>query len=293
VSLSQEPALSALQEHFVCGVHDITNEPYAGVSGRHEVTGNAVNTTNGAGPHNLQLFMLSADGTVLECLPGFWNPVDLVEEMKFASQLNQVWLDPHLTTTQKNQQFRQMQLSHIDEHSPQMVRRSKMQGFDQKYEAEHRLNTSDTIANRNMITPNMLEPGGKLPPAAFKTTDEIMHERMAVRPFLPIQRFDVANYVEYGKPIYDKHEDARNADGSINKEVAKVLPKMGNQNVIAQERMQNRMRRMGMQGGGMNGGGGMWANGGMNNVSNYPNNSYGHGYSTTSQGNAQNSVKNY
>jgi hypothetical protein len=290
VSLSQEPAFSALQEHFVCGVRDITNEPYAGLSGRHEVTGNAVNTTNGAGPHNLQLFMLSSDGTVLECLPGFWNPTDLVEEMKFASQLNQVWLDPSLSASQKNQQFRQMQLSHIDQHSPQMVRRSKMQGFDQKWEAEHRLNTSDTIANRNLITPNMLQPGGKLPQAAFKTTDELMHERMAVRPFLPIQNFDVAAYVEYGKPKYDKHEDARNSDGSVNKEVAKALPTMGNQNVLAQERMQNRMRRRGMMGGNMNGGMNGW---GGNNISNYPNNTYGQGYQTRSSGNGQNSVRNY
>lgn len=290
MSLSQEPAFSALKENFVCGVHDISNEPYAGLSNRHEVSGNAVNTTNGAGPHNLQLFMLSADGTVLECLPGYWNPTDLVEEMKFASTLNGVWQDPHLSSTQKNQEFRQMQLAHIESHSPQMVRRSKMQGFDQKYEAEHRLMTSDTIADRSMITPNMLEKGGRLPPSAFKTTDEIMHERMAVRPFLPIQRFDVASYVEYGKPKYDKHEDARNADGSINKEIAKAAPTIGNQDVIAQERMQNRMKRMGMNGGGggWNGGGG-----GMNNVSSFPNNNYNHGYTTQSSGNAQNAVRNY
>jgi len=285
VSLSQEPAFSALQENFVCGVRDISNEPYAGLSGRHETSGNAVNTTNGAGPHNLQLFMLSADGTVLECLPGFWNPSDLVEEMKFAGQLNQVWLDPHLSSTQKTQDFRQMQIAHIQEHSPQMVRRSKMQGFDQKYEAEHRLNTSDTIANRNMITPNMLAPGGKLPQEAFKTCDEIMHERMASRPFVPIQRFDVAAYVEYGKPKYDKHEDARNSDGSVNKEMAKAAPTMGNQDVLAQERMQMRKkRRMQMDGSNSND---------MNNVSSYPTNNYTHGYTTTSTGNAQNSVRNY
>jgi hypothetical protein len=284
VSLSQEPAFSALKENFVCGVRDITNEPYAGLSNRHEVTGNAVNTTNGAGPHNLQLFMLSADGTVLECLPGYWNPTDLVEEMKFASRLNDVWQDQHLSSTQKTTQFRQMQLAHIEEHSPQMVRRSKMQGFDQKYEAEHRLNTSDTIADRSMITPNMLQPGGKIPQAAFKTTDELMHERMAVRPFLPFQRFDVAAYVEYGKPKYDKHEDARNSDGTVNKEMAMHAPTIGNQDVIAQERMQKRMKRMGMYNGG----------GDMNdtNVSS-TNNNYTHAYSTTSTGNAQNSTRSY
>lgn len=244
MSLSQDPAFSALKNYFVCGVHDITNEPYAGVSGLHEPTGKAVNTTNGAGPHNLQLFMLSADGTVLECLPGYWHSQDLVTEMEFANQLNQVWLNPKLTVPQKQQTFRQMQLAHMQDHSPGMVRRSRMQGFDQKYEAQHRLFHSDAIAHPDMITPNMLEPGGKLPQEAFKTTDEIMHERMAMRPFVPFNRFDVASYVDYGRPIYDKHEDARNADGSVNKELAREQPKIGNTDVLPP---MNRRRRWLMQ----------------------------------------------
>jgi hypothetical protein len=44
-------------------------------------------------------------------------------------------------------------------------------------------------------------------PGAMKTTDEIMHERMAMRPFVPYEQFDVAAYSNYGKPKYDKHED--------------------------------------------------------------------------------------
>ena len=247
MSLSQEPAFSVLKKYFVCGVHDITNEPYAGLSGLHETNGNAVNTTNGAGPHNLQLFMLSPDGTVLQCLPGYWNPTDLVTEMKFANQLNNVWLDPKLSVSQKDQMFRQMQLSHIQEHPPMMVRRSKMQGFDQKYEAEHRLYHSDAIAHPELITSNMLQPGGKLPQRAFKTTDELMHERMSMRPFVPFNHFDVAAYVDYGKPKYDKHEDARNPDGSVNKELAKELPTIGNPNAMGQNQRPGRRRRWMMQ----------------------------------------------
>ncbi len=282
MSLSQEPAFSALQNEFVCGVRDISNEPYAGLSGRHETGGNAVNTTNGAGPHNLQLFMLSADGTVLECLPGFWNPQDLLTEMKFANELNQVWLDSHASKSQKDQTFRQMQLAHVQQHPTAMTRRSRMQGFDQKWEAEHRLFNSDTIAHPGMISQNMLMPGGMLPQEAFKTTDQIMHERMSARPFVPINQFDVAAYVEYGKPKYDKNEDARLADGTVNKELAKSLPTIGNKSVMGMmgKKRQNQVQDVSSSG---------WGNGGSNTTWNSTRSSQGQ----VSGGNAYNSVHNY
>jgi hypothetical protein len=212
VSLSQEPAFSTLQSHFVCGVKDISKEQYAGVSRKHEEDGQAIKTTNGAGPHNLQVFMLSPDGTVLHCLPGYWDPRDLVYEMGLAWQLNQVWTDPSLSRSQKDQLFRQMHLAHEQQHPADMVFRSRMQSFDQKYEAKHRLLTSDTIRDPQLITASFAS-AGRLPQAAFKTTDEIVHERMALRPFLPFQEFDVASYVDYGRPLYDKHEDQRNLSG--------------------------------------------------------------------------------
>ncbi|MBZ0186669.1 MAG: hypothetical protein K8F91_10505, partial [Candidatus Obscuribacterales bacterium] len=65
VSLSQEPALSVLQNELICGYRDIKSEPYAGFSGSHPLGSNAINTTNGAGPHNLQTFLLASDGTVM------------------------------------------------------------------------------------------------------------------------------------------------------------------------------------------------------------------------------------
>ena len=52
-------------------------------------------------------------------------------------------------------------------------------------------------------------------PADVKTTDVIMHERMAQRPFVPYDKFDVAQYADYGKPFYDKHEQFRMANGQI------------------------------------------------------------------------------
>ena len=93
-----------------------------------------------------------------------------------------------------------MHLAHIQEHSPAMVRRSQMQGFDKKYEYQHRPTTSDTV---------LAQSGGdaKFGGLVFKTTDVLMHERMAQRPFVKYANFDVARFVDYGRPKYDKKED--------------------------------------------------------------------------------------
>jgi len=212
VSLSQEPAVSTLKSYFVCGTHDISNESYAGASGRHDNFGNAIKTTNGAGPHNLQLFILAADGTVLTCLPGFWCPEDLVREMQFAASLNQVWINTSLSRSQKNQAFKTMHLAHIQEHPKAMSKRSHMQGFDAQYERQNR-------PNSDFLGRDAQEP---------KTVDVVMHQRMAAHPFENYERFDVAAYCDYGKPMYDKEEDFRDARGHVNQEAARQAAKIGN-----------------------------------------------------------------
>ncbi len=213
MSLSQEPALSVLSNELVCGYRDISKERYAGFSGKHDVDGNAVATTNGAGPHNLQTFLLASDGTVLHCLPGYWSAKDLVEEVEFAGRLDDLWKSPRYSVSQKKQMYREMQLAHVGEHSMPMVARSRMQGFDMKHEAKNRPYTSDTILNPQLaVQLASMQKGQKPPPGvkdAFKTTDRLMHERMSMRPFIPYQQFDVAAYVDYGRPKYDKNEDFR------------------------------------------------------------------------------------
>ena len=176
--------------------------PWSGFSEAHSPDGVAVNTANGSGSHNVQMFILSADGTVLTCMQGFWNATDVVSELQLAEDLNKVWLDPNLTKVQKDSIFRSMQLHHIARHSQQEAARSHMQGFDQQFEAEHRPN-SDLIAGRGA--------DGK---PVFKTTDVIMHERMARQPFVPYGDFNTAAFVDYGKEKYDKGENKLKADGS-------------------------------------------------------------------------------
>jgi hypothetical protein len=194
-------------------VRDITNESYAGASGRHDNFGNAIVTSNGAGPHNIQIFMLAADGTVLNCLPGYWNSQDLYPEMVLAYQLNQIWQNQSLSTADKQAYFRTMQLAHIQQHSPALSKRSHMQGFDLQYEKEHRPN-SDFF---NGYT------GGRA-----KTVDVVMHQRMAARPFVAYEHFDVAQFCDYGKPMYDKEEDYRDSSGHVDQLAARGAPKLGN-----------------------------------------------------------------
>jgi hypothetical protein len=191
VSLSEDPTLSLLQTKFVCGWKNISGESYCGRSGHYTPDMGAAYTTNGAGPHNVQLFMLSADGTVLHCLPGFWETHDLAHEIKFAEDLNRVWLDHSLSRAQKDEKFREMNLKHIDGHPQEMVARSQMQGFDKKFEDKR-------SAASDCVLPN------KEGRDHFKTTDRILHERMAARPFVAYEQFDVAKFSDYGRPKYDK-----------------------------------------------------------------------------------------
>jgi hypothetical protein len=200
-----------LKDQFICGYHNIAGERYAGASGKHSVDGNAVDTSNGAGPHNIQIFVLSADGTVLTCLPGYWHSQDLANELRLAQDLNKVWTDSSLSRMQKDEEYRRMQLAHIAEHPQAERNRSRMQGFDIQYEISHRLYNSDVFYDPRLVDPSTK----KAPPQAVKTTDVIMHERMAVRPFVPYERFDVAAYADYGKPFYDKHEQFRMANGQL------------------------------------------------------------------------------
>jgi hypothetical protein len=200
-----------LKDDFVCGYKDIENKKWAGSSGKHEPDGQAVDTSNGAGPHNIQIFVLTPDGIVLTCLPGYWHSQDLASELTLAEKLNQVWQDPNLSRDEKNRIFTQMQLAHLSQHPKAEHQRSQLQGFDVQYEAQHKLYKTDVFYDPHAINPATK----KVPPGDVKTADVIMHERMARRPFEQYEKFDVAAFSDYGKPMYDKQEDFRMANGQI------------------------------------------------------------------------------
>lgn len=197
MSLSREPTLTWLRNRFVCGFRDITGEPFAGVSGHHGPEEAAIIPRNGAGPHNLQMFVLEPDGTVLHCVTGYWNSNDLAVEFMLAEQLDQVYRNRALTPKQKTDSFRQMQMAHVAQHPVDMVARSLMNRFDMRYEAKYRGMASDTLR------PGVTIVDGTLDPNWFRTTDQLIHIRMAARPFVPYASFDTDAFCDYGAPFYD------------------------------------------------------------------------------------------
>jgi hypothetical protein len=63
-----------------------------------------------------------------------------------------------------------------------------------------------------------LKPGDYHPPVLvaakkvakmgdLKSVDQVVHERMAQRPFVPYEDFAVEKFSDYGKMGYDKHEN--------------------------------------------------------------------------------------
>jgi hypothetical protein len=203
VTLSNDAVIRTLNSQFVCGFKNIKNEPYCGKSGKHDPASPAVLTTNGAGPHNVQIFVLSPDGVVLHCLPGFWTPGDLLYELQFAQSMNRLWQTRDLSQETKEKRFTEANLRHAKAHSLEMRSRSLLQGFDAKRERSK--GDSDFAAKPGQQVVIPTRQG--IRQAGLKTVDQVVHERMAQRPFVPYADFDVAAYVDYGKLRYDKHEN--------------------------------------------------------------------------------------
>lgn len=203
MSLSQEPVFSYLRRRFVVGYRNIAGEPYAGDSGVHPVDGNAADTTNGAGPHNLQIFVLAGDGTVLTCLPGFWNKDDLLEELKLAEKLNALHCDRYIQSKEKAALAAALHLNHAKQHSEETTERSHLQGFDQRHIYEQRSTLADCIKDKELL---QNADDKQIPARAFKTTDQIYHERMSKIGLVPYEKFDLAAYTNYGTSHYDRGE---------------------------------------------------------------------------------------
>lgn len=138
-------------------------------------------------------------------MAGYWNSSDLVAELELAERLDRVWSDRSILPDQKLRLFKKMQMDHIYHHSADMVARSRLQSFDKRFEAEKGAKSSDVIANASLI--DTRDSYAPLSDEAFKTTDRIMHERNAARPFVNYDSFDVAKFADYGTMFYDKHEN--------------------------------------------------------------------------------------
>jgi len=192
VSLSQDPIIERLSKNFVCGWRNIHGvEEFAGRSHAHPADSSAVHTTNGAGGRNIQMIILSPAGDVLHVLPGYWNPDALRHELDFSLELAAISV-AETTPAEKNDAFLLAHLNHAAKHDELLVRDSTLQAFD-----KHREDSRPESDFRRQ--------GGE--GEATRTVDQVMHERMARRPFLKIGEFDLEAVVDYGTEFYDKHGD--------------------------------------------------------------------------------------
>jgi hypothetical protein len=201
-----------LQSDFEVGWFDIKREDYVGYSSGYSHKGHcALGTTNGAGPHNVQIFILSSDKVVLHALPGFWAPQDLARELQFAKVLHRLWVDDSRTLAEKQDMYRRLQTLEPRNHPVETFARSAWQSFDVHHE-RGRQGERDTVLD--VVVPLMsgnlagtlrdatamnLQPGQ----AVMKPLNVLVHERMAARPFVPFDQFDIEQFVDYGRMHYD------------------------------------------------------------------------------------------
>lgn len=199
MSLSVEPAISTLEKHFVVGWKNNKGEKYVGSSHGYTCDQPAVGTTNGAGPRNMQTFVLAHDGTVLHCLPGFWHPEDLAHELNMARTLYRLWKDPR-PRKEKRKMFSRIQLRTMADQPSAMRARSSWQGFD----AQNEKRRMEKLAKRRKKRDTWVyDEKGRA--KSLKPTCQVVRERMAKRPLRHFARFDIEDFVDYGRPYYDNN----------------------------------------------------------------------------------------
>lgn len=239
MSLPQEPVFSKLQNEFVIGWRNIIDQEYVGESAGYTCDQPSVGTTNGAGPHNIQLFVLSSDLTVMHALTGFWHPEDLAKELGLAKQLLAVWNDKNLSRTAKNTKFKQMQLAEFQHASKATVARSGWQGFDASNEMKR---VKSGKKRDTLITYEIRDRRGKVTKRTkMKPVNQLVHERMAARPFVKFADFDVAEFADYGRVYYDNNR--RHGKGAILMTPRKVAKKKAKEDKIRKARERAEARR--------------------------------------------------
>jgi len=187
------------------GWKNIITESYVGDSHGYSCEQTSVGTTNGAGGRNVQLFMIAPDGVVVHALAGFWHPDDLLSELQFAREtLLPLYLDPSLPPDVKEQEYANLHRLKVASHSQVTRLRSAWQGFDAKNEQKRfvELGERDTVLLDDAGQP-VLDKKGQ---PKLKTLDVLVHERMAARPFVPFERFDVLGFADYGRTYYDNNK---------------------------------------------------------------------------------------
>ena len=183
-----------LQRQFVLGWKNIIKETYVGDSFGYSPRQTALGTTNGAGPHNVQIFVLSSDLVVLHALPGFWHPEDLARELRFALVVARLWADLDRSRDQKERMYRRLHSAEVARQTDLTLARSRWQPFDVTEERER--------LGREPRDTFLVAEDGRTEP---KPINLLVHERMSMRPFLSFEDFDIESFVDYGRKFYDNN----------------------------------------------------------------------------------------
>lgn len=188
MTLPHEDVVGLLRNNFVMAFTNIDGKTrYAGVSNKHQPTMAAKKVYNCTAAKNIQMFILTEDGKVLHCLPGFWDVKPFLEEVRFAIKLNRIYKGSR-SVAERNEKFLDAHLRHALQHDAKTIGASQHQSFDAKYLQRRGVTDFQRTAGFT---------GGGL-----KRPDQVLHERMAERPFLTFDSFNVASFVEMGRRQY-------------------------------------------------------------------------------------------
>lgn len=223
-----------LESDFVLGWKNIYKQDYVGYSYGYKPRDSSVGTTNGAGGHNVQILVLSADLTVLHALPGFWHPDDLARELRFAKVLARLWDDQDRSIDEKRDMYRRLQMREISNHPPETFARSRWQGFDRQAETlRHAKSPRDTFFD--------LAKDGRI---GIKPINYLVHERMAQRPFVKLKDFDVDAFVDYGRLFYDLNHrvDGRGKEFRSLRKIKRIRAKQSRNDARREARLAKRRR---------------------------------------------------
>lgn len=199
-TLGNDLVVAALREHFVVGRADLERVPHVGLSLGYDPDQTAMGTTNGAGGRNVQILVLAADGTLVHALPGYWHALDLMPELDLARQLHGLYGSATHTREQKEVMARVLQKGFARNAHSGTTNRTRWRDVDAATERERaRSELRDTLQLDARGKP-VVDAKGIL---QLKPLLQVVHERLAARPFVAFASFDMEAFVDYGTPLHD------------------------------------------------------------------------------------------
>lgn len=182
---------------------------------------------------------------MLHALPGFWHPEDLAAELSFAKEMHQLWLREDISADEKRQEFTTRQLARVEASPLDTFARSGWQGFDRKNELKRLANgvERDTFVT-DLYGDYVLNDAGD---PVSKPINMLVHERLAARPFVPFESFDVREFADYGRRYYDNNKkvDGEGSTFMTPKRVAKAEQREAKRQRAEQRRLAKERRRRG------------------------------------------------